>query len=144
MTNFRVLVIYQTKLIKRNRNFEPTLLSFFITQSSFASCMYTEFTKWNSFLDIFQGKVIIWKYSKSQINLWFDNFYLSCFLVCLLLFLFRLLNFVFQSFTSIENLPNMKNSLKNNGLNIKNNIEFYKLLHHNTQMSRRDAKNLHF
>ena len=75
-------------------------------------------------------------YLYAQINLWFNNFLLSFFLVCLLLFVFRLLNFVFQCFTSLENLADMKNSIRNNDLNIKNNIfEFYKV-HHNTQMSR--------
>ena len=75
-------------------------------------------------------------YLYAQINLWFNNFLLSFFLVCLLLFVFRLLNFVFQCFTSLENLADMKNSIRNNDLNTKNNIfEFYKV-HHNTQMSR--------
>ena len=75
-------------------------------------------------------------YLYAQINLWFNNFLLSFFLVCLLLFVFRLLNFVFQCFTSLENLADMKNSIRNNDLNIKNNIfEFYKV-HHNAQMSR--------
>ena len=45
LKNFRVLVIYQTEFIERNRNFEPNLLSFFITQSLVANCMSTDFTK---------------------------------------------------------------------------------------------------
>ena len=52
----RVSIIYQTKLIERNRNFEPNLRSFLITQSLVASCMSTDFTKWNSFFDIFSRK----------------------------------------------------------------------------------------
>ena len=56
LKNFRVLDIYQTKLIEHDKSFEPNLLSFFITQSSVASCMSTDFTKWNSFVDIFSRK----------------------------------------------------------------------------------------
>ena len=32
------------------------------------------------------------------------------------------MNFVFQYLTSIETLPDMKNSIKHNGVNIKNNV----------------------
>ena len=56
LKNFRVLNIYQTKLFERNKNFEPNLLSFFLTQSSVASYMSTDFTKWNSFVDILSRK----------------------------------------------------------------------------------------
>ena len=45
LKDFRVSVIYQTKLFEHNRNFEPNLRSFFITQSLVASCMSTDFTK---------------------------------------------------------------------------------------------------
>ena len=72
----------------------------------------------------------------------FFPFFFFWFACCFLLF--RLLNFLFQYFTSIENLPDTKNSVKNNRLKIKNNkFDFYKVLH-NTQMSRCDAKILIF
>ena len=57
LKKFKDLDIYQTKLIKHTKNFEPNLLSFLITQSSAASCMSTDFTKWNSSVDIFSRKV---------------------------------------------------------------------------------------
>ena len=37
-------------------------------------------------------------------------------------FLFRLLKFFFQYFTSVKNLPAIKNSIRNNGQNIKNEM----------------------
>ena len=55
-------------------------------------------------------------------------------------FLFRLLNFLFQCFTSIKNFPDTINAIKNNGLNIKNNIFKFQKVLHNTQMSRWDVK----
>ena len=83
-------------------------------------------------------------------KLWYENtvnlksiygliiFFFVWFACCF--FLFRLLNFLFQYFTSIKNFPDTKNSIKNNGLNIKNNIfKFYKVLH-NTQVSRWGVK----
>ena len=84
-------------------------------------------------------------------KLWYENtvnlksiygliffFFFFWFFCCF--FLFRLLNFLFQYFSSIENLPDTKSSIKNNGLDIKNNIfKFYKVLH-STQMSRWDIK----
>ena len=86
-------------------------------------------------------------------KLWFENtvnlrsiygliifFFLNFFWFACWFFLFRLLNFLFQYFTLIENLRDTKNSIKNNDLNIKNKIfKFYKMLH-NTQMSRWDVK----
>ena len=56
LKNFRVLDIYQTKLIEHNKNFDPNPLLFFITQLSVASCMCTDFTKWNSSVDLFSRK----------------------------------------------------------------------------------------
>ena len=45
LKNVRLSFIYQTELIELNRNFEPNLQSFFITQSLVASCMSTDFVK---------------------------------------------------------------------------------------------------
>ena len=56
LKKFRVLDIYQTKLIKHNKKFEPNLPSFFTTQSLVASCMTTGFTRWNALVDIFSRK----------------------------------------------------------------------------------------
>ena len=50
---------------------------------------------------------------------WFHYFFI-CLFVCF--FLFRLLKILFQYFISMENIPDMKNSIKSNGLNMKNNI----------------------
>ena len=56
LKNFRVLDIYQTKLIEHNKKFEPNLPSFFITQSLVVSCTTTGLTKWNALVDIFSRK----------------------------------------------------------------------------------------
>ena len=131
MKNFRVLDIYQIKLIKHNKNFEPNLLSFFILNHQLqAVCLQI---LQNGFLHRYFFKEKLWY--ENTVNLksiygltfFFHLFWFACWF-----FLFRLLNILFQYFTSIKNLPVTKNSLKNNWLNIKNNIfkfKFYKVLH---------------
>ena len=124
--------------------FEPNLLSFFITQSSVASCMSTDISYQMEFLRKYYFKEKLWfentvnlKSIYSLIFFFFLNFFFW-FACCF--FLFRLLNFLFQYFTLIKNLPVAKNSVKYNGLNIRKNIfKFYKVLH-NTQMRRWNPK----
>ena len=72
-------------------------------------------------------------YFKNMVCLFF---FLIFFFFFIFLFLFSLLKFFFQYFTSIEKLPDTKNSIGNNELNIKNNTSnFFKVLR-NTQMRR--------
>ena len=118
LKNYRVLDIYRTKLIESNKNFGPNRLSFSLLNHQFQAVFLQILWNGTPSYIFFPRKVLIWKYSKPQIQFiskrWFVIFF-SFFLLFVCFVLFRLLKFFFQYFTSIKNLPDMKNSTKKMG-----------------------------
>ena len=124
LKNYRVLDIYRTKLIESNKNFGPNRLSFSLLNHQFQAVFLQILWNGTPSYIFFPRKVLIWKYSKPQIQFiskrWFVIFFSFFFVVCLLRFV-QIVK-VFLSVFHFDQKSSWHEKLnQKNGLNIRNN-----------------------